>query len=279
MFGARNKGLPHLAEYVSRVTQQGDGSMSPGLGCALSATMSGVGFFLLERFLPLPLAAVLAGLVLLPVFTGLVTLWIKHLDRPKSKQEERRREAYEAVLYMANAASRGKLHKRVDRAVGLLLEECARNWLRIYDAMSGPFWDDDDLPAHWKDIRRQARTAADNAMNDAIVILKPVLAEDERQAGAQDWVADILSTFLNVDQPDIVEPLPPVFLPARDVAQSLRDLADEIESTAQRATNDPAFKEQFESGTQISHVLSELRAIREAETELTQELGRSGNNE
>ena len=249
-------------------------SGAQGAGCALSLILSAAAFIGLERILPLFFAGAVTLFIVLPLLAGLTASWVKHLARPKTEEQERRHEAHEGILFMSNALSMGKLHRRIDKAAGLLLEECSRHWLRVHDAVSGTFWEDKDLPEHWKHVRDQSKAAADRAMDDMIVMLKPVLEARTQQSSAQEFIGDVLETFLNVDSDGAVDPLPSTFLPARDIAQKLKQLADEVEETAQKAANDPSFREHYSSSTQIDQVLSELRAIKQAETELHQEIGR-----
>jgi hypothetical protein len=240
----------------------------------LSALMSAIAFVGLERVMPFFFAGALTLFIVLPLLAVLSAAWVNHLSRPRNEEEERRHEAHEAILFMNTALNKGKLHRRVDKAVGLLLEECSRQWLRVHDAVSGTFWEDKDLPAHWKHVRDQSKSAANRAMDDLIVMLKPVLEARHQQSSTQEFIGDVLETFLNVPSDGPLEPLPAAFLPARDIAQKLMQLADEVEETAQRAADDPSFREHYSSATQIDQVLSELRAIKQAETELHQEIGR-----
>jgi hypothetical protein len=256
---------------MARLTPEGQAAQAAG--CTLSVLLTGVAFIALSRIVPMLFAGILSAFVVLPVLASLIGVWIRHISRPRTEEEERRREAHEAILFMNNALKTGKLHRRVDRAAGLLLEECARHWQRVQDALSGAFWEDRDLPAHWKQIRDQSLSAANRAMDDIIVMLRPVLESRQHQTSAQEFIGDILESFFNVDTSAPIEPLPAVYLPARDIAQKLVQLADEVEETSHRAASDASFREHYSSTTQIDQVLSELRAIKQAETELHQELG------
>lgn len=249
-------------------------SGAQGAGCALSLLLTGVAFVGLDRIMPLLWAGAISLFIVLPLLAGLTAAWVSHLARPKTNEQERRHEAHEAILFMSGALGKGKLHRRIDKATGLLLEECSRHWLRVHDAVSGAFWEDKDLPEHWKHVRDQSKAAADRAMDDLIVMLKPVLEARTQQTSTQEFIGDVLETFLNMDSDGPVDPLPNAYLPARDIAQKLKLLADEVEETAQKAANDPSFREHYSSATQIDQVLSELRAIKQAETELHQEIGR-----
>jgi hypothetical protein len=277
---ARSRKLPHLAEYVTRMAKRSpEGEAAQAAGCALSLLMSGVAFVMLMRLVPFWFAGSLTLFLVLPLLSTLASLWIKQLSQPKTEAEERRKEAHEAILFMKGALSQGKLHRRLDRAVGLLLEECARHWLRVQQSLSGSFWEDKDLPSHWKLVREQSLQAADRAMDDIIVMLKPVLQSRSQASKTQEMFGDMLESFFDVDTGGPIEPIPAAFLPARDIAQKLKQLADEVEETAQRAVRDETFRDQFSSSTQIDQVLGELRAIKEAETELHQEIGRPPGDE
>lgn len=238
----------------------------------LSGLATAVAWFALTRFIGIFLAGIASVFVILPIFAALVSIWIKQLTRPRTDDELRRAEAHEAIVFMNSALLSGRLHRKLDPAAGQLLEECARHWSRVHDALSGTFWEDKNLPVHWKSVRDQSKAAANRAMDDIIVMLKPVLATRNPQTSSQEFVAGIMESFFNVQTEPLIEPLPVAFLPARDIAHKLMLLADEVESTALRATQDESFKEHYTSASQIDVVLSELRAIREAETELQQDV-------
>jgi hypothetical protein len=254
-------------------TRSPEGQAAQAAGCMLAVLTTGIGFLILTRFpLPIWLVAGISGFVLLPLLIGLSSLWVNHLSRPQTEEDQRRREAHDAIVFMNGALQRGKLHKRIDRAAAMLLDECSRHWLRVHTALSGTFWEDKDLSSHLKNIRDQSISAANRAMDDIIVMLTPVLEQRQKQTAGQEFFGDILENFLNLPVEGPIEPLPTTFLPARDIAQKLMLLADEVEETAQRAAQDASFREHFSSSTQIDQVLGELRAIKEAENELRQEI-------
>lgn len=265
--------MPNLSKYVAHTAQKSpEGQAAQATGCMLSTIAAAVAWFALSRIVGILFAGAVSMLILLPIFAALVSTWIKHLTRPQTEEEERRVEAHEAILFMNNAVTAGRLHRKLDPAAALLLEECARHWARVHEALSGTFWEDKDLPAHWKNVREQSLSAANRAMDDIIVMLKPVLANRNPETSGQEFINSIMESFFNVQTQVPIEPLPAHFLPARDIAQKLMLLADEVETTAQRAARDASFNEHYSSGSQIDVVLSELRAIREAETELEQDV-------
>lgn len=275
LFGARPAKLPHLSQYVQHMANRSPESQAAhAAGCSLAVLATGVGFMLLMRLIHPLVAGAISGFILLPLLATLAAAWVNHLSRPRTEEQERRRQAHEAITFMNGALAKGKLHKKVDRAAGLLLDECARHWLRVQTAFSGAFWEDKDLSSHWKNIREQSLAAANRAMDDIVVMLKPVLETRQTQTSTQEIIGDILETFLNVPDNLPIEPLPASFLPAREIAHKLMQLADEVEETASRAARDASFREHYASSTQIDQVLGELRAIKQAETELHQEVGR-----
>ncbi len=250
------------------------GTAETGAGCLLSLMLSGGVWFFLERFLGLWVAGLMSVFVVLPIVTIFTMLWVSNLAKPKNEDEERRKQAHEAVVFMNGALEKGRLHRKVDRAPGLLLEECARHWGRVHDALSGAFWEDKELPLHWKTIRESSLAAADRAMDDIVVMLKPVLEPRNPRTGPEEFIGDVLESFFNISTEAPFEPLPAAFLPARDIAQKLKALADEVEVASAKAVRDQAFTEHYSSPTQIDEVLMNLREIRQAETELHQEVGR-----
>lgn len=270
---SRRSQLPNLSKYIEETAKRSpEGQAAQATGCMLSGIATAIVGFMLARFMGPVVAGTISLFVVLPLLATLVAGWIKQLTKPRTEEEQRRHEAHEAILFMNNALTAGKLHRKLDPAAGLLLEECARHWARVHDALSGTFWEDKDLPAHWKNVRDQSLTAANRAMDDIIVMLKPVLASRNPQSSGQEFFSGIMEAFFNVQTEMPIEPLPAHFMPARDIAQKLMLLADEVETTAQRVARDESFKEHYSSGSQIDVVLSELRAIREAESELEQDV-------
>ena len=85
-------------------------------------------------------------------------------------------------------------------------------------------------------------------------------------------IGEMLETFLNVDTSGPIQPLPQGYHPAMELARKLKELADEVEDTATRASAENAFREHYSAKTHIDQVLSDLRMIKEAESELQQEL-------
>lgn len=270
---SRRNDLPNLSKYVAHTAQKSpEGQAAQTAGCMLSTIGAAVAWFALSRIIGILFGGLISVFVVLPVLAALVGAWIKHLTRPQTEADERRIEAHEAILYMNSAAAAGRLHRKLDPAAGMLLEECARHWARVHEALSGTFWEDKELPVHWKNVREQSLTAANRAMDDIIVMLKPILANRNPETSGQEFIHSIMESFFNVRTEIPIEPLPAHFLPARDIAQKLMLLADEVETTAQRAARDASYKDHYSSGSQIDVVLSELRAIREAETELEQDV-------
>jgi len=270
---SRRNNLQNLSRYVAHnAARNPGGGAAQSTGCMLSGLATAiVGFYLMRLIGPI-FAGAVSLFIVLPIFAALVAMWVKHLTRPRTEEEERRQEAHEAIVFMNSALSAGKLHRKIDPAAGMLLEECARHWSRVHEALSGTFWEDRDLPGHWKGVRDQALNAANRAMDDIIVMLKPVIAARNAPPSSHEFISSIMESFFNVEAEMPVEPLPAQYLPARDIAQKLMVLADEVEATAQRAARDESFKQHYSSGSQIDVVLSELRAIQEAETELQQEV-------
>ena len=86
-------------------------------------------------------------------------------------------EAKDVKLLLRKHLRDRRLHKAGPEAVTRLLEETARQYLRIETTLSGNFWRSSDLPDPYRALRAKSRIAADRAMNESLVMLRPRLSE------------------------------------------------------------------------------------------------------
>lgn len=180
------------------------------------------------------------------------------------------REAKETVKMLATLAQRRRLNTSLEKPVGLLLEESSRHWWRVMTATETAIWKDDNLADHWKAVRNQLRTAADQAMNEIILLLAHTVRTDG--GGWQSVLESLLNEYLGHERPESIGTLPAGYMPAREIAEKLKLLAAETERLSAEAltsnTNRP-----LASGSAIDMCLGEIRSIQQAEAELHQTIG------
>jgi hypothetical protein len=273
----RTPNLPNLHEYLEASAKRFppmDSFDGPALmGATILSAL--VGFGLLEMLGPVR-AAILTLVVVLPsVAYGLFTLR-KRGRPPKTPEQVRKEQAAKLYRTLWNKATQTKkLHKLLNPAAAALLEEGARNWLRVQRALAGPIWGSPNLPGHWKQIRERSLSAAEHAMADLALLVEPFLDPQQppKPAFAQ-VVDDVMDAIMPTNEPlPLVELLPIEFEPARQIAEKLKLLASEVEASAREVALVPESQEALGSPSDIERTLSELRAIREAEGELRQQVG------
>jgi len=207
----------------------------------------------------------------LSLFGGLGTAWWLRSKRPPDLTEALMQEARPVAAALRESIMHHRLHRQLHPEVVDLLEEAARCWTRVHEATSTTFWKSEALPPHYRGIREQARLNADQAMMEVLLHLrsgvKPVGEAKTLMEGLQSVFDAIGISFSSAK---VEEPLPQGFEAAAEVASSLSELAGEIESTSIRAIKTSTAE--LESGQSIRRTLEELRQIREAESELDQEL-------
>jgi hypothetical protein len=177
-----------------------------------------------------------------------------------------------------------------------LLEAAAYHYARIAGAVSGEFWNRESLPAHWRSVRSQAMEAADQAMEELVMLAVPCMGEPQSDKGKaiKEAVEDLFDMdFLMAigNLRDIAgadwtryahkSPSAPLaFTAGRPIAERLRKLADEVERKASDAV--VASGQSVEVGSasdSIDVVLSEIAAVRSAEEELQVRIGEEGSQE
>lgn len=155
------------------------------------------------------------------------------------------------------------VHRALHPAVADVLEECAGYHARVVAALDGGEWD------HRADLRTSALTAANVAMDEALVLAGKSLPFTP-ETHPLDAIGDALQDAgLGPRRPRVVEPMPPPFRPARELAERLRELAVRCETAAQqrRETSDEPVSAAFRH---LDATLGEMRRIEEAEGELRQ---------
>ena len=167
---------------------------------------------------------------------------------------------------LRQAKSGGRLIDAMPSSVGIVLEECAVAWKRIDESFAGHVWNDPALPKHWSAIRDTAKSAANDAMDEALALAAPHLLNPWEHRPVRS-VSDLIQRVVGGEEPPLT-PLPPSFRPAVQIADQLRTLALEVESISQQVAVDSGVRGNLQASVRIDGVLSELRSLQVAEQEL-----------
>jgi hypothetical protein len=273
-FKTSQKRFPNLCMYVdhavSRQTTTGE-----EIGAVSMMTLAGLavpGAIILGFVMAMPVMALLAAGVGAASGFG---AW-RSFRKIKAGTDPLEAEAAEANQLLNEALKRGKLHRVAGEPTTNLLEECARHWSRARLALDSAFWSSTSLPPHYKSVRDQTSRAADRAMDEAVVLLHNEL-EMPYKAGLADKfsVSELVEGIFGVQLPDpnsALAPLPFAYHSVRQLAEKLRDLADNVENLTREVAEDPLIRSEFHADTALDLAISELQSIRQAETELRQNI-------
>lgn len=210
---------------------------------------------------------------------------VKALRKPRTAEEAMLLKAKEAGVAFAEVDKKGKLHRWLDPVAGQLLEAGAYHWKRVHDRLELTAWTHGDLPEHWKGLRDRARSASDQAMAELFTLCSGCIGEPGKTP--EDELKGVFEDFAGLEIQDALQGLtkvlsrkasdytftspetPLVFEPARQLAERLKSLADEVEAASAQAKAE-AVGNQFEvpATESIDALLTEFRAVRQAEEEL-----------
>lgn len=278
-FSGRSKQLPFLSDYLQEVQKRENvDQRRMGIAGAVIGTTAGLlgaGFGVLAGT-----GMIDVGLTNIMVWMGLNAATMVGFGAFYLSERKRRHDSLpnqdvykiaKPFLNELNASlQRRRLHRELSPTAGALLEEAARNWRRVINALATPFWTDADLPEHWQTIREHAFQGADRAMLELLLLLKACF---EPNAGPQGWqsvMIDVVEQFggtVNIQRGDDLMPV--TFDEAADTVTMLSQLADEVESASKDLiASSVGTDDQLRSRLAMSQTLNELRMVREAEQEL-----------
>lgn len=286
---SRKKDVPYLTGYLKWQSEQTGASMEALeiLGC-LGVLGTTVGAAILSRMFLSPWAIV-------PVCIGTLIFSSVLLSKAIRKRKEnltpdfaRKQEVAQAVKQLADLQNERKLHKWVDPAILQLLEAACFHWTRVKATLDSPVWDRPDLGQHWQSIKQQSWQAANHAMEELILMSRACVGAPTKDKQAA--VKDVMNDFRDLDVVDALQGLskiatadwrdyayqspqtPVIFEPGRQIAERIKALADEIERTStempRREFVPTSTQDAMES---LDGILGEIRAVREAESELHQQ--------
>ncbi|HXH59927.1 MAG TPA: hypothetical protein VNI20_01065 [Fimbriimonadaceae bacterium] len=296
MFSARprsSKRFPHLTSFLGKVVEKRLHSLARlanVLGCGLVALATPVVALSIGLLTANIGAGLLAATVALPASVLGWYLIDRHVKKPKTPEEARRMEAWKVAGTLHTLGNQRRLHKVLDPTISQLLEACAYHYERIEAALKGEYWANENLPAHWRSVRSQSMEAADQAMEELLMLAAPCMGEPQSDKGRV--FKETVEDFFELDFANVLGGLreiagsdwtrfahrspnaPAAFEAGRKIAERLKRLADEIESKTATVAQETGGPVQVDSAVEsIDVVLSEISAVKEAEQELQQRVG------
>lgn len=151
-----------------------------------------------------------------------------------------------------------KLSRELDPASVVVLDEAARQWARIHAAYP-------ETPGE-PVVAVHVRRAADAGMEELLMLFRDHLNVKPANKSLAEMATETLESFGIFTRRDD-RPPPAFFNVALAIAQKMQALAEEAERKRLAGESDLAAP-----GHSLDAALGELRAVREAETELQQEL-------
>lgn len=278
-FSGRSKQLPFLSDYLQDIQKRESvDQRRMGIGGAIigvTAALLGTGFGVLAG-----MGAIKIGVGNLMVWMGLNAAMLVGFGAFYLSERKRRhasipnKDVYKIarpiLTELNQSLQRRRLHRELSPTAAALLEEAARNWRRVMNALATPFWTDEDLPEHWQSIREHAYQSADRAMLELLLLLKGCFQPNAAPQGWQSAIIDIVEQFggtVNITRGEDLMPV--TFDEASDTVTMLSQLADEVESASKELiASSVGNDDQLRSRLAMSQALAELRMVREAEQEL-----------
>lgn len=285
-FSGRQKQLPFLSEYLNALITRGrvDGGrlgiagaiMGVGGGMAGAALGILAGTGILQMSGPAIAASVIGLQAAMWSGFGIFYVSEKRKATEKIPNRELLKEVQPLAAQMHTSLMRRRLHRDLAPTAAALLEEGARQWARIARALSTAFWQDEELADHWKTIRDHAAAGSDRAMLELLLLLQTSFRPNSGPQGWQAAVIDVVESFggtVEIERGDDL--LPVTFDQARELLAMMAELADEVERSSRELISSgvEAADDKLRSRLAIGQTLQELRAVREAEDELRQNLG------
>jgi hypothetical protein len=275
LFSGRSKHLPYFSDYLNYVVKQGppDNILS-AIGFAFGGFIAFAGVALGFAFKNLtPIASILTCGIAGACFAVAVTKYRNYKALTAQGEARVLAEAREVSLKFHKAQKQYRLHRDLHPNVLDLLESAARNWKRIRDAVDSEILGSPDLPDHWKTIRDRASRNADLGMAEIMVLLQDELQEPRPPADVQESITYALQSIgitIGTTKPGF-DHIPVEFEPARKIAERLGVLASELEKTSQDILTSGEHKMRLTSSQSIDETLEELRHIRIAEQEISEQ--------
>lgn len=290
---ASNKRFPHLHEFLRKLVEERltrKNRLSSMVGCGLIGAVAPVAALAFGLGFGSVGAGLLAATLAMPLSVYAWYLFDKRIRTPRTPEEARRVEAWKGAASLLNLEQQRRLHKLMDPSMSQLLEAAAYHYMRIDGALSSDFWQRDSLPAHWRSVRSQTIEAADQAMEELVMLALPCMGEPQSDKGKafKEAVEDLfdmdflmaIGNLKEIASSDWTKyahkspNAPLAFTAARPIAERLKKLADQIEAKAgEVALETGSYAGAATAKDSIDVVLTEIAAVKQAEEELQQRVG------
>ncbi len=211
-------------------------------------------------------------------WAGFATVYVSQVSKAQARNPNFKlyKEVRPITMQLQQSLVRRRLHRDLSSSTATVLEEGARQWSRVQNALKSPFWQDSNLPEHWRALRDQASQNAERAMLELILLLQSGFRPN---TGGRNWesvVVDVVEQLggkVTVNRDD--EMVPITYQQARELLVVLSELADEIESSTRDLSEVSSMTDdRMRARLAMNQTVQELKAIREAEEELRQSQGR-----
>jgi hypothetical protein len=264
MLKQHNEPLPYLREYLAELGKV-DTTSSVMLFFASMFLLALIGIL---SILGAPVGAVLSLLISSAIGIGVVVGVVR--KKAKSGRTTHQYEQHKRVVLLSKQMLYTKrLHKAIDAGSAHLLEESARYWREIKSSLEGPSWSGTQLPSHWKNVKTQALTATDEAMEEMLLLLQGSFHPYAGPQGLRANVENVVETFVTGPRFREADMLPAEFEPARKLAEKLKLLAKQIrEATQDVAREAVILTPQEDVAAALDMAISDIRNIQSAEIEL-----------
>lgn len=277
-FSDRSTRLPNLSAYLEFIRKESRVAMplpewiKLGYFAAAAAFVIGVGT---HHALVATIGALAGAALLFPA--------LKSLAHAKRNARWVRKKAIQtAAEPYFESMHRRKLHKELDAAAAQLLEACAHYWSRSRAELAGGVW-----VGAYGPLEAQMRAAVDDAMGEALIQCSICIGQP--QSNRKDELRSVFDDLASLDIEDALGGLRTIakadsskyahqsphmsaaFEPVRQIADKLRESCEEIERTASELRLQGPVPTPTQAAHALETVLSELRAVRQADIELDEQ--------
>lgn len=285
---SKRKRMPNFVRYVERRSPEvaRDDSARVLAGCTLGPlAMLGIGLALAQVVSGF-VAALLTLVVGTPVVVATLALVLGRLGKPRSAEEKRRAAIHTLLESVGASIERKRLHREIDPTAAQLWEAAAYYWLAIRETLDGPWWA--SATGQYAALREQSKRAADEAMDEIVLLGSSCMGRPGRER--KDDLRDAVEDLAELDIAEALEGfkrlagsdkqayshrspnIAAVFPAMRDLAEKLKLMSAEVSDLSQKAAaTATAGPESLPAASGIDLVLTELKAVRQAESELEED--------
>lgn len=283
--------FPYLSAYLEKLDEQAGRALVasvPVVAWSTSALIVAFAILLVGLVLGKWVAGVLFGLAFASI---VVTAWTAAVTKHRlanDPREQRRRLVFKTGHNLRDMEVQRKLHLWMDPVALHLLEAGSFHWTRIQTALAGPQWGARDLPNYWSQLKTQVAQASDEGMGDLLVLASNCVGPPQKDR--QSDIQGVVESFVDLDFADAISGLKQlakadwtnyahqspqaeaIAVHGRRIAERLRELADDVEAKAAEIAIESATSGGVQSLDSLEGVLSELRTVRQAESELDERI-------